>query len=109
MPDSTVVTIVGERATRPITLRFDAAGIATVALDPGVYRWSAPMAGARGVLAVEQYSPEFHPGAVATITPDADGAFALLEQYARERWWLFLVAIAALASEWAWRQRRGLP
>jgi len=27
----------------------------------------------------------------------------------RDRWWLFVVAIAAFAAEWAWRRRLGLP
>src|SRR5207302_741379 len=27
----------------------------------------------------------------------------------RDRWWLFVVAIAAFATEWAWRRRQGLP
>jgi hypothetical protein len=27
----------------------------------------------------------------------------------RERWWLFALAIAAFAAEWAWRRRLGLP
>jgi len=27
----------------------------------------------------------------------------------RDRWWLFAIAIAAFAAEWAWRRRQGLP
>jgi len=27
----------------------------------------------------------------------------------RDRWWLFVLAIAAFATEWAWRRRQGLP
>ena len=27
----------------------------------------------------------------------------------RDRWWLFVAAIAAFAGEWAWRRRQGLP
>jgi hypothetical protein len=28
---------------------------------------------------------------------------------ARDLWWLYALAIAAFAAEWAWRRRQGLP
>jgi hypothetical protein len=27
----------------------------------------------------------------------------------RDRWWLFVLAIALFATEWGWRRRSGLP
>jgi hypothetical protein len=104
-PDSVIVTLEGGGVTETVSLQFDADGVALVTLEPGVYRWSAP--GAGGMAVVEPYSEEFVPRPVASLSVGAAG-FTWLETYAREWWWLFLIAVAALAAEWAWRQRRGL-
>ncbi len=83
--------------------------MARVWLEPGVYRWSAPAAaGARGTAVVEPYSDEFPPRPVASLATGTAAGFAWLQSYARQWWWLFVLAVAAFAAEWTWRQRRGL-
>ncbi len=110
IPDSLAVTLTGDTATVTRWLRFDAGGVASVLLAPGIYQWAAPEArGARGQAAVEAYSDEFSPRAVMTAAARAGEAFTLVEDHPRGRWWLFVLAIAAFVGEWAWRQRRGLP
>jgi hypothetical protein len=107
-PDSLAVTLEAGEETQTVTLRFDADGVALVLLEPGVYAWSTPAApGAGGIAVVEPYSDEFAPRPVTRLTAGAAG-FMWVETYARERWWLFLMALVAFAAEWAWRQRRGL-
>jgi hypothetical protein len=107
-PDSLGVTLGAGEETQTVTLRFDADGAALVLLEPGVYAWSTPAAsGAGGVAVVEPYSDEFVPRPVAGLTAGA-ASFTWVETHAREWWWLFLIALVALAAEWAWRQRRGL-
>jgi hypothetical protein len=108
-PVSVVVSFAGDSAGTAV-LRFDPEGTALVSLEPGVYRWAmAAAGGASGVTVVESYSNEFVPGAVMNLPRAAADAFHLLAVPARQRWWLFLVALLAFAGEWAWRQRRGLP
>jgi hypothetical protein len=107
-PDSLAVTLEAGGETQTVSLRFDAGGVALVPLEPGVYAWSASAAGgARGVAVVEPYSNEFVPRPVARLSAGAAG-FTWVETYAREWWWLFMIALVAFAAEWAWRQRRGL-
>jgi hypothetical protein len=105
-PDSLAVTLEAGEETQTVTLRFDADGVALVLLEPGVHAWSI-VGGVGGVAVVEPYSDEFVPRPVARLTAGAAG-FTWVETYAREWWWLFLVALVAFAAEWAWRQRRGL-
>jgi hypothetical protein len=58
---------------------------------------------------VEEYSDEWRPAAV-TVAPQAGETGAgRVAVAARDRWWLFALAIAAFAGEWAWRRRQGLP
>jgi hypothetical protein len=110
-PRDIVVSVAASAAQRVDTLRFDASGRAELWLPPGVYRYGASDAagGERGVVAVDTYSDEWRPG-VPVLTPqpgtpgDWRSGVAL-----RDRWWLFVVAIGALAAEWAWRRREGLP
>lgn len=110
VPDSLDVVISGAPSTDTVTLYFDDEGVALHQLPPGVYSWRAPaVSGARGIAVVERYSSEL-PLRPVTITPNrAALGTALIERRVRERWWLFVVAIVALVSEWALRQRRGLP
>jgi hypothetical protein len=108
-PDSVVISFAGDSAGAAV-LRFDPEGSALVSLGPGVYRWATTAAGgASGVSVVESYSSEFVPGGVMTLPTATADAFRLLAVSARQRWWLFVVALLAFAAEWAWRQRRGLP
>ncbi len=109
IPDSLAVTFVGDTSVTQ-SLRFDANGTARVDLEPGVYRWVIPDAGnVRGVSVVESYSAEYSPRTVMNVPETGGVAFTLLEEHARERWWLFVIGVLALVGEWAWRQRRGLP
>lgn len=109
VPDSVVVTLRSADTTVISSLRFDAAGAALVALPAGDYRWQARGVEARGMVVVEPYSDEFRPRAPAAM-PAPEGAVGqTVTRYARGRWWLFALVVAALAGEWAWRQRRGLP
>jgi hypothetical protein len=109
-PDSLALMITGPDSTRHLTVSFDAAGLAPVSLEPGVYTWSFPeVRAAQGIAVVEEFSDEFHPRTVTLVAGEAASSFALVVRRARENWWLFLVAALALLGEWGWRQRRGLP
>lgn len=107
LPDSTVVTLRTADSSWAVALRFGADSAARVPLEPGTYRWSA--AGTRGTAVVEAYSDEFPPAPVAAFVGDPGPGVMLLVRHARERWWLYVIAILAFAGEWGWRQRRGLP
>lgn len=111
-PDSVPVTItpVSDDSAMTSWLRFDADGSARVALDTGTYRWGASEAdGSEGLLVVEAFSDEYHPRAVAGLASGGSTGWRLIERFARDNWWLFVIVVAALALEWAWRQQRGLP
>jgi hypothetical protein len=112
---SDVVLSLGERVD---TLRFDATGRAELLLPPGVYRYAAGDRGERGprtdpvrggLVAVETYSDEWRPAPAVLRVQDGAPAARLVGIGMRDRWWLFVVAIAAFAAEWAWRRRQGLP
>jgi hypothetical protein len=105
------IDVQGETGARRDTLRFDGAGRAELRLPPGVYRYTLGQAALpeRGVVAVEEYSDEWRP-AVPVLAPQAGVAGGWVAQVGlRDRWWLFAIAIAAFAAEWAWRRRQGLP
>ncbi|MFQ5703100.1 MAG: hypothetical protein ACE5HT_03680 [Gemmatimonadales bacterium] len=111
VPDSLVVTITRQGESQSITslLRPAEDGTAAQMLEPGIYDWSVSTLHVSGKTAVERYSDEFHPRPI-TIGHDSTAAGAILvERFARENWWLFAIVVAALAGEWAWRHRRGLP
>ncbi|MGH7548404.1 MAG: hypothetical protein ACREMM_09530, partial [Gemmatimonadales bacterium] len=105
------IAVTGGRRERVDTLRFDATGHAELPLPPGVYRYAAAGGPERGSVAVDGWSAEWQPSPAAPVLRPQDGAplgrFATTEL--RDRWWLFVVAIAAFATEWAWRRRQGLP
>jgi hypothetical protein len=114
-PRDIVVSLTANQGPRVDTLRFDAGGRAELRLAPGVYRYAAADgAGAgggaeRGVVAVDTYSDEWRPGG-SVLAPQPGAPEGRLTSVAlRDRWWLFFVAIAAFAAEWAWRRRQGLP
>jgi hypothetical protein len=91
------------------TLRFDAQGEAVLRLPPDAYRWRLPDGTERGLVIVEEYSDEWRPAAM-TLAPQAGETGAgRVAVAARDRWWLFALAIAAFAGEWVWRRRQGLP
>ncbi|HLG04557.1 MAG TPA: hypothetical protein VI383_00270 [Gemmatimonadales bacterium] len=109
-PTPLAVEWVGEPGARRDTLRFDGAGRAEVRLPPGLwsYRLEGGGGGGAGMLAVEEYSEEWIPRRV-TVTERsgsvrASGSGRLLRGW----FWLFGLAAAALAGEWAVRRRLGL-
>jgi hypothetical protein len=113
VPDSVPVIFEPTDAPAPVpdtvTLRFTEAGDATYNLPPGEYRWSAPTVGGGGVVVVERYSDEIRPRPVHLSVGGRATGTVLMEQYARGRWWLFVVVVLALVGEWGWRYRKGLP
>ncbi len=110
-PRNVVLSLAAERGQRIDTLRFDAGGRAELRLPPDVYRYAAADGGGteRGVVAVEAYSDEWRPAASVLASQVGSPSGRLTGVGLRDRWWLFVVAIAAFAAEWAWRRREGLP
>lgn len=91
------------------TLRFDPQGHADLRLPPGVYHWRAQDGPERGVVVSEAYSDEWRP-APGTVAAQPGSSVGQGEEVAaRDRWWLFAIALVALIGEWAWRRRQGLP
>ena len=106
------IDLQGERGARRDTLRFDAAGRAELRLPPDAYHYSlgtVPSATERGVVVVEEYSDEWRPAAPSLAAQPGLPAERVDRIGLRDRWWLFAIAIAAFAAEWAWRRRQGLP
>jgi hypothetical protein len=106
------IALQGEGGERRDTLRFDAARRAELRLAPGTYHYSlgsAPVANERGVVVVEEYSDEWRPAPAALAAQQGTPAGRVARIGLRDRWWLFAIAIAAFAAEWAWRRRQGLP
>ncbi len=60
-------------------------------------------------MAVETYSDEWRPRAPVLSAQTGEATGRRSSVGLRDRWWLFLVAIAALAAEWTLRRRQGLP
>jgi hypothetical protein len=63
----------------------------------------------QGIVAVETYSDEWIPRAPSLRAQPGEATARLASTGLRDRWWLFMIAIAALATEWALRRRQGLP
>ncbi|PYP36339.1 MAG: hypothetical protein DMD48_12965 [Gemmatimonadetes bacterium] len=103
------VTLRSDDTTRVDTLRFDAAGRAQLRLPPDVYHYAIGGGTERGVVAVETYSDEWLPRAPTLASQPGEATARLASVGLRDRWWLFVIAIAALATEWALRRRQGLP
>ena len=108
-PREVALSLTGERGGRTDTLRFDATGRAELRLPPGTYRYAAEGGAERGLVAVDTYSDEWRPAPVALAAQPGAPAGRTVGVALRDRWWLFVVAIAAFAAEWAWRRRQGLP
>jgi hypothetical protein len=107
--DPRSLAILMEGGANADTLRFDAGGRAELLLPPGVYRYALSGGPERGVVAVENYSDEWIPRPPSLGAQPGESRSRLASTGLRDRWWLFAVAIAALAAEWAWRRRQGLP
>jgi hypothetical protein len=108
-PRPLAIELLDGSGLRRDTLRFDAAGRAELRLPPGDYRYSLGSPSERGVVVVEQYSDEWRPAAPGLAAQSGTLAGRLARIGLRDRWWLFAIAIAAFAAEWAWRRRQGLP
>jgi hypothetical protein len=110
-PRNVVVSLTADGGQRVDTLRFDAGGRAELRLPPGVYRYAASDGGGseRGVVAVDSYSDEWRPVVPVLASQPGTPGGRLTNTPLRDRWWLFVLAIGALAAEWAWRRREGLP
>ncbi|HYT82499.1 MAG TPA: hypothetical protein VEK86_03550 [Gemmatimonadales bacterium] len=110
-PRPLAIDLAGERGPRTDTLRFDAAGRAELRVAPGVYRYALAGGPERGVVAVEEYSAEWRPSpavpALAAQPGQPEGRVRRVGL--RDRWWLYVLVIAAFVAEWAWRRRQGLP
>ena len=110
-PRAVVLSLTSARGRQQDTLRFDAGGRAELWLPPGEYRYAAAEGPERALVVVDTYSDEWRP-APAVVAPHAGasaGEGRLAGVALRDRWWLFVLAIAAFAGEWAWRRRQGLP
>ena len=108
-PQPLAITLRAGDSTRADTLRFDPAGRAELLLPPGVYRYGLRGGPEQGVVAVETYSDEWLPRAPSLTAQPGEATARLASVGLRDRWWLFVIAIAALATEWALRRRQGLP
>jgi len=108
-PRDVVLSLAAERAQHVDTLRFDAGGRAELRLPPGVYRYAAAAGPERGLVAVDTYSDEWRPAEPSLAPQPGAPADRRVTVGLRDRWWLFVAAIAAFATEWAWRRRQGLP
>jgi hypothetical protein len=108
-PRALAVTLRSADSTRTDTLRFDVAGRAELLLPPGIYRYTLGGGSEQGVVAVETYSDEWRPHVSVLTAQPGEATQRLASVGLRDRWWLFLVAIAALAAEWTLRRRQGLP
>ncbi|HWC73598.1 MAG TPA: hypothetical protein VG454_06645, partial [Gemmatimonadales bacterium] len=108
-PQPLAITLRRGDSTRTDTLRFDAAGRAELLLPPGIYRYALPGGPEQGVVVVDTYSDEWRPRAPALAAQPGEATARLGSVGLRDRWWLFFIAIAALAAEWTARRRQGLP
>jgi hypothetical protein len=101
------VALEGDSLARTDTLRFDGAGRAELWLEPGVWRYRLA-GGGGGVVAVEEYSDEWMPRAVALAAHPGAAASGGARVPLRTRWWPYLLGVLALGGEWWWRRRLGL-
>lgn len=108
-PQSLAMTLRAADTTRTDTLRFDVAGRAELLLPPGVYRYAVSGGPEQGVVAVETYSDEWRPRAPVLAAQPGEATARVASVGLRDRWWLFVLVIAALAAEWTLRRRQGLP
>ena len=97
----------GEAGQQTDTLHFDGDGRATAWLAPGEYRYRLS-GGGTGTVAVEQYSDELLPRAVAMTAHGGRATRSSARTSARDWLWLFGICVLALSGEWLSRRRLGL-
>lgn len=102
-----VIDVQGGASPRTDTLRFDGAGRAELAMEPGSYRYRFP-GGGSGAIGVEDYSTELVPRPASLADHQATGTPIPARAPFRDQWWLFLLAGTAFCAEWWWRRRNGL-
>jgi len=107
-PRDLPVTLAAPGASLVDTLRFGGDGRAALLLPPATYRYALGGGHGRGMVVVDSNSAEWRGTPVLSaqagrVTPDR------VPFDWRERWWVFALALAAFAAEWAWRRRLGLP
>lgn len=108
--DSAVVRVTGADTALTAVLRFSAEGKALLRVDPGVYTWTEMnRRDESGTFVVEPYSDEFHLRNAAIVATSGVAGNAMIESRMRQRWWVFVLIVLALAAEWTFRQRKGLP
>lgn len=101
------VVFTGASGARTDTLQFDGAGRAEVRLDPGAYRYGLT-AGGDGTVAVEQFSPEWQARRPSLVEQAGATSRPSGRVPARDRLWLFGLAVMAFSAEWFFRRRLGL-
>ena len=77
-------------------------------VPPGVYRYTLSGGPEQGMVAVETYSDEWLPRAPVLSAQPGEASARVASVGLRDRWWLFVIATLALATEWALRRRQGL-
>jgi len=89
------------------SLAFDGMGRAQARLPVGTWRYRLED-GATGLVAVEGYSDELLPRPVSLASQEGATVRDHARSAARDWWWLFLLAVTALCTEWVVRRRMGL-
>lgn len=106
-PTPLAVTWTGDSTHRTDTLHFDGAHRASILLPVGAYRYRLADGGS-GAVAVEPWSREFIPHPPTLTARPASVAVIGTPRAARDRLWIFALALGAFSAEWALRRRRGL-
>lgn len=102
------IALAAASGTATDTLRFSPDGRAELLLPRGTYRYTLAQGRGHGLVVVDQYSEEWRRGPTLADQPGRTASDRVVLDW-RERWWLFALAIAVFAAEWAWRRRLGLP
>jgi len=105
-PAPAEIRLDGPGGARTDTLRFDGAGKAEVHLGPGTWRYRS--GDAAGMVAVEEFTPEWLPRPQTVAAREAVASAESMRRSFRDQLWLFGVAVVGFAVEWVSRRRRGM-